>query len=89
MSDEKDLGAQSATEVVAAGSSEPDVAPHAAPYQWQLGDVFTNGKYRWFVDSISGDRAVLQSCDTKWARTIYLTVDEWIDGGKWNLDGRL
>jgi hypothetical protein len=55
-------------------------------YVWRIGDVFTNGKYRWSVVSVTGDLAVLQSCDTSWARTRLLTFDEWSDGGKWQLE---
>ena len=57
-------------------------------YAWKVGDVFTNGQYRWRVAEVSGDRAILQSCTTKWARTIWLTVDEWMEGSgsDWRLE---
>ncbi len=59
-------------------------------YSWRLGDVFTNGTYRWEVVDIFGDRAKLQSLTTEWARTIYLTYDEWqdhlTDRPKWTLE---
>lgn len=55
-------------------------------YAWKLGDVFTNGTYRWEVVSVSGERAILQSCTTAWAKTIYLTYDEWNDRGQWQLE---
>jgi hypothetical protein len=54
-------------------------------YTWKLGDVFTNGTYRWRVERISGDRAVLQSLSTAWATTILLTYEEWNEDGRWTL----
>lgn len=54
-------------------------------YQWRIGDVFTDGTYRWKVTSIEGERAVLQSCTTSWATTRLLTFDEWREGGRWQL----
>ncbi len=56
-----------------------------APYRWRIGDVFTSGTYRWRVDSINGDKAVLRSCSTQWATTRLLTFDEWREGGQWKL----
>ena len=55
-------------------------------YQWRVDDVFTNGEYRWRVESVQGDRAVLRSCTTAWAYTIPLTYVEWMDGSKWRLE---
>ena len=55
-------------------------------YRWKVGDVFANGPYRWKVDSISGDRAVLRSCSSSWATTMLLTFDEWNDSGRWKLE---
>lgn len=55
-------------------------------YQWKIGDVFTDGTYRWKVESVSGDRAVLRSCSTSWATTRLLTFDEWREGGRWQLE---
>lgn len=60
-------------------------AAKAAPYQWRLGDVFTDGTYRWKVDAIHGDKAVLRSCSTEWATTRLLTFNEWREGGRWQL----
>lgn len=54
-------------------------------YTWRVGDVFTNGNYRWAVDSIDGEKAVLRSCGSSWATTKPLTVDEWHEGGRWKL----
>jgi hypothetical protein len=54
-------------------------------YTWKIGDEFTDGTYRWRVAEISGDKAVLQSCSTSWARTRLLTFDEWREGGRWQL----
>ena len=56
------------------------------PYTWRVGDVFVNGEYRWKVDSVHGDRAVLRSCGSSWATTIPLTFDEWREGGRWQLE---
>lgn len=58
-------------------------ATSPAPYRWRIGDVFTNGTSRWAVDSIDGTKAVLRSCGSSWATTIPLSLDEWIDGGRW------
>lgn len=55
-------------------------------YQWKIGDVFTNGEYRWKVVEVVGERAVLQSCSTSWATTNLLTYNEWREGGKWKLE---
>jgi hypothetical protein len=51
-------------------------------YRWRIGDVFTNGKYRWKVVEVQGDRAVLQSCSTSWATTRLLTFEEWHEHGR-------
>ena len=56
-------------------------------YKWKVGDVFTDGKYRWRVDSVEGERAVLRSCGSSWATTIPLTFAEWREGGRWQLEG--
>jgi hypothetical protein len=56
------------------------------PYVWKIGDVFTNGEYRWRVESVHGERAVLRSCTTAWACTILLTYAEWMAGNKWRLE---
>jgi hypothetical protein len=55
------------------------------PYRWQIGDEFTDGQYRWRVDSVEGSKAVLRSCSTSWATTRLLTFDEWREGGRWQL----
>lgn len=55
-------------------------------YQWRIGDVFTNGEHRWEVIRIHGDRAVLQSCNAYWAKTILLTYPEWHEGHRWKLE---
>jgi hypothetical protein len=55
-------------------------------YVWRVGDVFTDGTYRWRVDSVHGDRAVLRSCSTEWATTIGLTYPEWHEGHRWKLE---
>jgi hypothetical protein len=55
------------------------------PYVWRVGDEFTDGTYRWMVDSIRGERAVLRSCGSSWATTIPLTFSEWREGGRWRL----
>ena len=54
-------------------------------YQWKTGDVFTDGQYRWKVDAIQGDKAVLRSCGSSWATTRPLTFDEWREGGRWQI----
>lgn len=54
-------------------------------YTWKLGDRFSNGEYTWEVVSIHGNRAILQSLTTEWARTIFLTYEEWNDKGQWTL----
>jgi hypothetical protein len=56
-----------------------------AEYQWKVGDVFTNGTYRWKVITIDGEKAVLQSCGSSWATTMPLTFDDWREGGRWQL----
>lgn len=56
--------------------------PSTPPYTWRIGDVFTNGQYRWKVIEIHGERAVLQSCSTDWAKTRPLTCDEWHEHGR-------
>lgn len=55
-------------------------------YVWRIGDVFTNGTFRWRVDSVKGDKAVLRSCASDWATTIPLTFNEWREGGRWQLE---
>lgn len=55
-------------------------------YRWRVGDVFTDGQYRWSVDSVQGGKAVLRSCSSSWATTIPLTFDEWREGGRWKLE---
>lgn len=55
-------------------------------YRWRVGDVFTNGQYRWAVDRVDGDKAVLRSCGSSWATTIPLTFDEWHENGRWQLE---
>jgi hypothetical protein len=55
-------------------------------YRWRVGDVFTNGYYRWVVDAVDGDRAVLRSCSSSWATTVPLTFREWREGGRWQLE---
>lgn len=55
-------------------------------YRWKVGDVFANGPYRWAVDSIHGDKAVLRSCSSSWATTMPLTFDEWHEAGRWQLE---
>ncbi len=57
----------------------------AMTYEWRIGDVFTDGTYRWKVESIHGEMAVLRSCSTAWATTRPLTFDEWREGGRWKL----
>lgn len=57
-----------------------------AEYQWRVGDVFTNGRHRWAVDSVDGDKAVLRSKGSSWATTIPLTFQEWREGGRWQLE---
>lgn len=52
------------------------------PYRWRVGDVFTNGQYRWQVIEVHGEKAVLQSCSTYWAKTRPLTVEEWDEHGR-------
>jgi hypothetical protein len=54
--------------------------------EWQVGDVFTDGTYRWRVESIQDDKAVLRSCSTSWATTRPLTFVEWREGGRWQLE---
>mgnify|MGYP001600832700 CR=1 FL=1 len=54
-------------------------------YQWKVGDVFTDGQYRWKVDATQGDKAILRSCGSSWATTMPLTFDEWREGGRWQL----
>lgn len=58
------------------------------PYRWRVGDVFTDGQYRWTVDSVDGDKAVLRSCGSSWATTIPLTLSEWREGGRWRLEAK-
>ncbi|MFI5222717.1 MAG: hypothetical protein ACHQX3_00490 [Nitrospirales bacterium] len=69
-------------------SYEP--TPPPPPYEWKVGDVFTDGTYRWKVESIQGDKAVLRSCSTAWAYTIPLTYSEWQSnmGLEWRLEDR-
>lgn len=55
-------------------------------YKWRVGDVFVNGEYRWKVESVEGDKAVLRSCSTSWATTRPLTFVEWREGGRWQLE---
>jgi len=57
-------------------------------YQWRVGDEWTKGPHRWRVESIIGDRAVLQSCSTEWARTVPLTVAEWCEDGWTRVEDR-
>lgn len=59
-----------------------DPAPPDA-LAWRIGDVYTDGTYRWKVLSVAGDKAVLQSCGSSWATTIPLTFNEWREGGRW------
>lgn len=56
------------------------------PYRWRIGDVFTNGTYRWRVEHISDDKAVLRSCSSAWATTVPLTFAEWHEGHRWRLE---
>lgn len=56
-------------------------------YVWKVGDVFTDGKNRWKVDSVQGVKAVLRSCSTDWATTKPLTFNEWREGSRWKLEG--
>lgn len=53
---------------------------------WRIGDVYTDGTYRWKVLSVDGDKAVMQSCGSSWATTIPLTLTEWREGGRWQLE---
>lgn len=55
----------------------------ATDYKWSVGDVFTDGKHHWAVDSVSGEKAVLRSCGSSWATTVPLTFTEWREGGRW------
>jgi hypothetical protein len=55
-------------------------------YVWKVGDVFVKGQSRWRVESIHRDRAVLRSCSSSWATTRLLTVDEWHEDGRWELE---
>ena len=55
-------------------------------YKWRVGDVFTDGTYRWAVDLVQGEKAVLRSCSSSWATTILLTFSEWHEGGRWRLE---
>ena len=57
-------------------------------YKWRLGDIFTDGTYRWEVVATyeNQNRAVLRSCSTSWATTIPLTFDEWREGNRWRLE---
>ncbi len=55
-------------------------------YIWRIGDVFTDGTYRWRVDSINGDKAVLRSCGSSWATTRLLIFNEWREGGRWQIE---
>ena len=57
-------------------------------YTWRVGDVFTNGTYRWVVDSIRGEKAILRSLGSSWATTIPLTFSEWHEGGRWRLEAQ-
>lgn len=57
-------------------------------YQWRRGDEFTDGKYRWKVDMIMGDKAILRSCTSEWATTRLLTYPEWHEGHRWKLVAR-
>jgi len=57
----------------------------ADTYRWRIDDVFTNGRYRWKVISIEGEKAILRSCGASWATTRPLTFDEWHEGGRWQL----
>ncbi len=56
-------------------------------YVWKVGDVFTDGKNRWKVDSVQGVKAVLRSCETDWATTRPLTFNEWHEGHRWKREG--
>lgn len=59
-------------------------------YQWRVGDVFTKGTSRWVVDEVRGDgKAVLRSCGSPWATTIPLTVAEWHENGRWQLEPKV
>lgn len=69
--------------------SDPSPLSPVAKYEWKIGDVFTDGRYRWQVEAISGDKAVLRSCGTSWASTCPLTFDEWREGGRWKLESEL
>ena len=60
----------------------------SAQYTWRVGDVFTDGTYRWAVASVHGDKAVMRSCGSSWATTIPLTVIEWHEGGRWRLESQ-
>lgn len=53
-------------------------------YTWKVGDVFTDGQYRWTVVRVHGDRAVLEG-SSYWVKTNYLTYDEWNGDGRWKL----
>jgi len=55
-------------------------------YKWKVGDVFVSGPYRWKVERVDGDRAVLRSCSTAWATTKPLTFREWHEGHRWTLE---
>lgn len=55
-------------------------------YRWRVGDVFTNGQYRWRIDSVEGDKAVLRSEGSSWATTRPLTFAEWHEGHRWKLE---
>lgn len=55
-------------------------------HNWRIGEVFTDGTYRWKVDRVESERAVLRSCSTNWATTRPLTFDEWREGGRWRLE---
>lgn len=56
-------------------------------YAWKVGDVFTNGKHRWTVISVHGDRAVLEG-SAPWVKTMMLTYAEWNGDGRWTVEPR-
>ena len=65
--------------------ASPPTGGEVSQYKWKIGDVFTNGKYEWRVDSICGDKAVLRLCGHSFGTTRHLTVREWHSGGNWTL----
>ncbi len=51
-------------------------------YTWRMGDRFRKESSVWYVLKIEGDRAILQSESTEWARTRPLTFEEWDEAGR-------